>query len=253
MCEPCWLTGFPVGDNVRSIKMTIPNSQRRTTRAALRQPMGRQSTRPRRGKPGQQGFVFRTWGGRREGAGRHPKDGVRSGVSHRPRPELSRRLPIHVTLRMAPHVYNLRSRRSFRVIAAALRAAADRFAVQIVRFSVQGNHLHLLVEAQSRADLGRAMKGLSVRLAKGLNRMMGKTGPVLGDRYHAHVLRTPTEVKRAMRYIADNARRHAASRGDVYSAGYVDPYSSDSPTTNDVVLPVPRTWLLKEGWRRGTG
>jgi REP element-mobilizing transposase RayT len=60
-------------------------------------------------------------------------------------------MPLHVTLRMAPHVYNLRSRRSFRVIAAALRIGGDRFNVRVIQFSVQGNHIHLVVEAPTAA------------------------------------------------------------------------------------------------------
>jgi REP element-mobilizing transposase RayT len=124
---------------------------------------------------------------------------------------------------MAPEGYNLRSQRCFRVIAQALRIGADRFDVRVVQFSIQGNHIHLLVEAPSRAALGRALKGLSVRLAKGLNRMMGRSGPVLGDRDHAHVLRTPTEVRRARTYMGDNARQHASAGGEAYSPSYLDP------------------------------
>jgi REP element-mobilizing transposase RayT len=217
--------------------MTVSVSSAATTRAAAR---------PRR--PNRQGaFEFRTWGGKREGAGRKPK-GERAGVSHRPRPTFLRRLPVHVTLRMARHVDNLRSRRSFIRIERALRAGGDRFGVRIVRFSVQGNHMHLLVEAPDREALARAVKGFAVRVAKGLNDMMGKKGRVFGDRYHAHVLRTPTEVRHAIAYIRDNARRHAAERGEIYSARYVDPYSSAGVPALE--LPPAETWLLREGWKR---
>src|SRR3977135_1035986 len=72
---------------------------------------------PRR-RPRQLGLEFRTWGGKRAGAGRKPR-GARAGVAHRSRGEWTRPMPLHVTVRMAPHVYNLRSRRSFRVIEAA--------------------------------------------------------------------------------------------------------------------------------------
>jgi len=157
-------------------------------------------------------------------------------------------MPLHVTLRMAPHVYNLRSRRSFRVIEAALRIGGDRFNVRVVRFSVQGNHIHLLVEAPTRRALARAIQGLSIRVAKGLNRMMGRSGRVLDDRYHARVLRTPTEVRHAIHYVRDNARKHAAQRGETYAPGYVDPYSSAGAP--DLALPPAQTWLLREGWMR---
>lgn len=213
--------------------------------ATSHRPGRRATTTPRR--PRQLGLEFRTWGGKRAGAGRKPR-GAKAGVTHRPRPEWRQRRPLHVTLRMAPHVYNLRSRRSFRVIEAALWVGGDRFDVRIIHFSVQGNHLHLIVEAPNRRALARAIQGLSIRIAKGLNRMMGRAGRVFDDRYHARILRTPTEVRHAIHYVLDNARKHATQRGTTYSAGFVDRYSSAGAV--DVELPPPQTWLLREGWKR---
>ena len=203
------------------------------------------SPRPRRSR--QLGLEFRTWGGKRAGAGRKPA-GAKAGVTHRPRAEWRQRRPLHVTLRVASHVYNLRSRRSFKVIEAALSIGGDRFEVRIVHFSVQGNHLHLIVEAPNRRALARAIQGLSIRIAKGLNRMMGCAGRVFDDRFHARVLRTPTEVRNAIHYVLDNARKHAAQRGATYSPAYVDRYSSAGAL--DVELPAAQTWLLREGWKR---
>ena len=200
-----------------------------------------------RPRPRQLDLEFRTWGGKRAGAGRKPR-GDRACVAHRSRGAWTRPVPLHVTLRMASHVYNLRSRRSFRVIAAALRVGADRFDVRVIEFSVQGNHIHLVVEAPNPRALARAIQGLSIRVARGLNRMMGRKGRVFDDRYHARVLRTPTEVRHAIRYILDNARKHAAQRGETYAAGYVDPYSSAGAP--DLALPPAQTWLLREGRRR---
>jgi putative transposase len=202
----------------------------------------------RRRRPRQLGLEFRTWGGKRAGAGRKPR-GARAGVAHRSRDEWTRPMPLHVTLRMAPHVYNLRSRRSFRVIEAALRIGGDRFDVRVVQFSVQGNHIHLLVEAPRRRALTRAIQGFSIRVAKGLNRMMGRKGRVFDDRYHARVLRTPTEVRHAIHYVLENARKHAAQRGETSAPGYVDPYSSAGAP--DLALPPAQTWLLRTGWKRG--
>src|ERR1041384_2391293 len=130
------------GDNICPIKMTVSA-----------QPAASLGRRPR-----QLGLEFRTWGGKRAGAGRKPRGG-RAGVEHRSRGEWTRPMPLHVTLRMAPHVYNLRSRRSFRVIASALRLGGDRFDVRVIELSVQGNHIHLIVEAPDRRALARAIPG----------------------------------------------------------------------------------------------
>jgi len=64
------------------------------------------------------------------------------------------------------------------------------------------------------------MNGLGVRVARGLNRVMKRRGKVLEDRYHAHILRTPTEVRRARHYLSENARHHYSRDGGA------DPYAS---------------------------
>ena len=134
-----------------------------------------------------------------------------------------------------PHVWNLRSRRSFRVIGHALELAAVRFETRLCEFSIQGNHIHLVVEARGPKALSQAMQGLGVRVARGLNRMMDRRGRVFADRYHAHVLRTPTEVKRAVHYVRNNFAKHTGAR-------YVDEYSSANPA---FALPRPASWLLR--------
>ena len=174
------------------------------------------------------------WGGRREGAGRPREDGIvgRPGVPHVTRPALKARFPVHVTWRMEPGVWNLRTNRCFGVMKRAMYAGAARGGFRLVHYAVMGNHVHLLVEAPDRLRLARGMQGLGVRLARALNRVMGRSGRVIGDRYHAHILRTPSEVRRARAYLLGNARRHYARVG-------VDPFASRAPVM------AARTWLLR--------
>jgi putative transposase len=200
----------------------------------------------RRAKVGQLGFEFRTRGGRRKGAGRKPK-GDKPGLAHRRRPVFRRRTPVHITLRVLKGVWNLRSRRCFAPLHRAFFAANERHGVRLTSFSVQGNHLHLLVEADDERSLGCAMRALQVRMARGLNRVMGRTGSVFDDRYHSHLLTNPTVARNAIHYVRDNARKHAAERGEIYSPGYVDPYSSAAQPR---VVAAPMTWLLRIGWQR---
>ena len=193
-------------------------------------------------------------GGKRAGAGRKRKDGVERrrgklakldvGMPHGRRAGFRAMMPVHVTLKMAAHVYNLRSKRSFRVIARAFAMASVRFDSQIIQFSVQGDHIHCLVEASNSVLLAKTVQGLSIRIARGLNAMMGRTGRVFHDRYHAHILKTPTEVRHARHYIRNNFRNHAAARPNVtLSAFWVDPFSSDAPSMT-FTLPPGRCWLL---------
>ena len=155
---------------------------------------------------------------------------------------------------MLPHVWNLRSRRAFRQIAAAFAAGCTRAGFRLIHFSIQGNHLHLLhliVEAADVNQLARGLQGLAVRIARGLNRMMGRTGKVFADRYHAHILRAPAEVASAIDYVLGNFTIHALRRGESVSGTAPDEYTSAFATrTGPPLVAPPETWLLRVGWRR---
>jgi len=183
-------------------------------------------------------------GGTRTGAGRKPK-GPRALVSHKARPRFDKPAAVHVTLRVATHVWNLRSRRCFRVIEICLEDARERFGLRIIEFSVMGNHLHLLVEAESNRALSRGMQGLGVRIARKLNRLMGQAGAVFADHYHSRLLGSPSQLVNAIAYVLGNAAHHYGTEG-------VDGFCSSAYAheKRERVLSRPQTWLLKTGWRR---
>ena len=182
---------------------------------------------------------FSRRGGRRKGAGR-PRG---NRVSHAARPRFGRVTPVHVTLRMREHVWNLRSGRSFRRLRAAFAKARGRFGARLVEFSVQGNHLHLILEADGNGALTRALQGLCIRIARALNQMMGRSGAVFADHYHARLLRSPTELVRAVAYVLGNAAHHFGARG-------VDDFCSAALPSHAEELATPRGWLLTAGRRR---
>lgn len=166
---------------------------------------------------------------------------------------MSRRHPVHVTLRVCDEVWNLRSRRCFRAIARAFAFGKLRNGFRLVHFSVQGNHVHLIVEADSGEQLARGIQGLAIRVARGLNRVMQRRGDVFADRYHAHALRTQTEVANAVAYVLGNFVRHAAQWGETVRGDWIDPYSSaaiSAEVTGPPLTVDPQTWLLSVGWRR---
>ncbi len=204
--------------------------------------------------PVQQCFDLRTWGGKRRGAGRPSRTGG-DALPHVARDAFTRPMPVHVTLRFLDHVWNLRSERSFAVIHRALEGARRRPDCRVVHFGILGNHVHLICEADTSDALSNAVRALSIRLSRGLNAMMGTRGPVFADRYDAHVLRTPAEVRNAVQYVVGNFASHARRRGEPVRAGWVDPFSSATvkmPRAAQGVLfaePVTSaagTWLIRE-------
>ena len=200
----------------------------------------------------QKEFGFANWGGKRRGAGRKPK-GKRAGVAHVKRAKLARRFPVLVTLRLAAGLRSLRAKAEHEVLCGALAASAKE-GFQVVEYSVQSNHLHLMVEAENEGELARGMTGLAVRVARGLNRLWRRVGAVLADRYHARVLRTPSEVRTALVYVLQNARKHGAwvaRFADVFSSGPAfDGWREKVAESSAGVMARARTWLLARGWRR---
>jgi len=171
--------------------------------------------------------------GKKKG-GRPPKNGVEAGMSHLRRERFDgRRYPVHVTVRVKQHVWSLRGRRCFGAIARSFYAGNNRFGLRLTHFNVLGNHLHLVCEARDERSLAKGMQGLEVRMAKALNRVMQRKGSVFDDRYYAHVLRTPTEVKNTLEYVRDNAKKHYGWFGGDYSSG-----------AHPELTLLPETWLL---------
>lgn len=195
-------------------------------------------------KPRQQELPLPRWGGARRGAGRKRKS-PRPLVPHRTRPKLHK-ATLHVTARVRVEVWNLRSHRCFRVLLRAFAKGCERFGFRLVHFSVQRNHLHLIVETPDEVALGRAMKGLEVRMARALNRVMRRRGPVFADRYHAHHLRSPRETRYALQYALDNWKVHARRERRPEPDG-VDPRCSAAWRDHAPPLVAkPRWWTLRK-------
>jgi putative transposase len=223
-----------------------------------------------RSRPGQLALPLgKTWGGARVGAGRKPGFGRRC-VPHRVRPTHRENEPVHITLRSA--FRPLRSQFVFPTVRGAIAASnrGDNPQFRVVHFSVQADHLHLIVEADSRSALLRGIRGLAVRIAKRVNRLVSRHGRLWADRWHGRARTSPRAVRNALVYVLGNFRKHES-----YAAAPLDPFSSapyfpgfrEFPNALPVVLeprlippalappdspPVatPTRWLLSVGWRR---
>jgi REP element-mobilizing transposase RayT len=193
--------------------------------------------------------------------------------------------PLHVTLRSA--FRPLRSRHVLPTLLIALaranQRAPERF--RIVHFSVQHDHLHLIVEASNQRALSSGIRSLAILIARSVNELLGQKGRFWADRYHARALTSPREVRNAIVYVLANFRKHsrrALPRGiDPFSSGAsfdgflgwhpappgdASRASSSPPWVGRAPPPFPRTpetagdcdwvvrparaWLTRVGWRR---
>jgi len=211
-------------------------------------------------------------GGKRRGAGRKPK-GARAGERHHARPAFKWHHALHVVMRVAPEVGSLRRRKMYKALRDATITAALRDRFRIVHVSLQRTHVHMIVEAEDKAALGRGMQGFSISAARHINTALGnggrrRRGPVFTDRYHLEVITTPTRARHAISYVLNNFRKHGEDRRGLPSTWLVDPFSSGisfpdwkerqdeawmwpiRETYDPLIVRRPATWLLAEGWKK---
>jgi REP element-mobilizing transposase RayT len=173
---------------------------------------------------------------------------------------------MHVTVRAARPLPSLRAERVLRLVKKVLRDQAERGYAgrfQIVHFSVQDTHVHLIIESHAGV-IRTGISGFLIAFARRLNALLRRTGRVWEGRYHRTDLATPTQTRNVLRYVFCNFKHHMRVRG----AGLVDTFSSAArfggwsapirvvPLRNDTEpwpQRTPRTWLLDCGWRRGGG
>ncbi len=188
---------------------------------------------------------------------------------------------MHVTLRAG--LGSLRSQHLYPTVRLAIARSSrrDPARFRIPEFSVQDNHVHLLVEARDARALSSGVRGLAIRIARYVNDLLMRRGRLWADRWHGRDLKSPREVRAALVYVLANFRKHA--RGPL--PGGIDPCSSaaffggfrgwnpeasghppfvgrappvfvdlehrgrgaDEPARPVVTA---KTWLLRLGWRR---
>lgn len=205
-------------------------------------------------------------GGPRSGSGRPAR---RPGIVHHVRrPKVGRSYPANVTLRVLEGVPSLRKREfvaDFRAsLVRAMKRNEESGGFRVAHYSIQGNHVHLIVEAVTKEALGRGMKSISTRLVWAARRVFGISGRVLDGRYHLRLLKTPREVRHALAYVLLNARKHfrrlrrlAPRLDEASSARWFDGWRREERglvlkrvRMGDREVSEPHTWLLRSGWRK---
>jgi REP element-mobilizing transposase RayT len=208
--------------------------------------------------------------------GRRPRADRVGFVSHAAREEHDSRHPVHVSMRRVKRAPSLRSERIFRAILGQL-ARVKRCGVRVAHYSVQHDHLHLIVEGEDRHDLSAQMHKLFSRIALAVNAVAIRRGRLFRDRHHREELDGPTKTRNALVYVLFNDRKHHAQNGgavddallteldDRSSAAWLDgwdPRAGPPPETltrlrardGDIEgfgapRTEPQTWLAQEGWR----
>jgi len=170
-----------------------------------------------------------------------------------------------VTLRVVKGLSSLRNQFLVKEVRKTFAQACERGDFRLVEYSIQHNHIHFIVEAETQGALSRGMKSIASRFAKAVNRIFRRRGQVIAGRYHVQLLTSPRQVRNALRYVLLNIRKHIKQREGYPPPVKIDAASSGSqfdgwrqtPETlraravqEEVGVAKAASWLLSLGWRR---
>ena len=259
-------------------RSTAQRSTRATTPRAARRAKGR-----KKGAEPEQLLLFddrepakRTFASGKK-IGRPRKEGA--GLRHEARPVRNPRHPLHVVSRVCPGLESLRTNDAVDLIRGAIRESQGAYGMRVIHYSIQSNHIHLLVEVDgselqpslrgvpvneirrseelAKLALAKGIKSLLVKIAKRLNaRLWRRKGQVFEGRYYAESISTPLQMQRAIAYVLNNGQHHGATilRIDPYSSGrwfdgWEAPIATPSEPPEEWPVAAPRTWFAGVGWK----
>ena len=198
---------------------------------------------------------------------RGPKRTKDSKVAHGSRPEMPKGSVAHVTIKLKAGLPSLRKGEALAVVRAAIERVNAGKKIRIVEYSIQSNHVHLIVEAANSADLSAGMASLNTGLGMRLNRVWDRVGQgsVFAERFHLVLVSSPPQMRRALNYVLRNDVHHR-----LHLKG-LDPCSSapafagweqlqgiaskarTAAAAKRCVSTKPQTWLLRVGWQQVKG
>ncbi len=132
------------------------------------------------------------------------------GIRHIARDEVKRSTPLHLTIKVERTKAGLKNKSILKVLHSSIKKARI-IGLGIIHYTLEFDHVHLLVEADNKRVLGKGMQSFGISFSKGINKLKGLRGQVFKTRYHLRKLRTPTEVKNVLNYILGNAVKHKTS------------------------------------------
>lgn len=148
-----------------------------------------------------------------------------SGIRHTSRPLLKRAASLHLTIKVLRNKAEIKNKSVLKLLKHAIQRARLQ-GLKVIHYSLEYDHVHLLIEADNNASLGKGMQALGVTMAKGINRLKRLKGAVYKHRYHFRQISSPRQLKYVMNYIFKNGMKHRSADS------VINPYNSIQAENN---------------------
>jgi REP element-mobilizing transposase RayT len=143
-----------------------------------------------------------------KGAGRPAKNDA--GIRHTSRPLIIKPSSLHLTVKVKHIKADIKNKIILHLLKRAIMNGR-RQGLKIIHFSLEYDHVHLLIEADNNTLLGKGMKAFGVTFAKAINRLRKLRGAVYKHRYHFRRIESCSQLKNVLHYIFNNGIRHGTS------------------------------------------
>jgi len=141
------------------------------------------------------------------------------GIRHTLRPRLKKASSLHLTIKVKKIKAEIKNKAVLNLLKRAISNARKQGLI-IIHYTLEYDHINLLIEADNNSTLAKGMQSLGVTLSKGINRLKKLKGAVYKHRYHFRQISSPSELKKVMSYIFNNGLKHKSARS------LVNPYNS---------------------------
>ena len=189
---------------------------------------------------------------------------------------------MHITVKARKGLPSFRSQRIHNMMLEVLRNQIYVLrkyagAFKVAHFSIQTNHIHIMIEADDTKTLRSGVSGLVIAFARQLAKLLGrKKCKVWAERFHSRELHAPRDVRNVLSYIFQSFKHHETTHGSgmrsrphrYSSARWFDgwyqqvlipipidesAYMRGPPPWVPTTAGEPRTWLLGTGRKERHG
>lgn len=145
------------------------------------------------------------------------------GIRHTSREIINKPTSLHLTIKVRENKADIQNKRLLKSLHHAIKRARLK-SLRVIHYTLEYNHLHLLVEADNNKHLGQSMQALGISLAKAINKYKGVKGAVYKHRYHLRKIHTARELKNVLHYIFQNGMKHKRCKSvlDLYNSAIAE-------------------------------
>lgn len=141
------------------------------------------------------------------------------GIRHVRRLRLKKASSLHLTIKVRENKADIQSKRILKALHHAIKRARLK-GLKVVHYTLEYNHLHLLVESVDNKTLHKGMQSFGITIAKAINKIKRTKGSVYKNRYHLKLISSPRQLRNVLHYIFNNGVKHkrTSSKIDLYNS-----------------------------------